>query len=68
MKGGRGYRNMMNTDMHNSPEVVDRPRAWREIRNPELEDAATLRAQNAALKAELAALRAAASSHSSSKL
>jgi hypothetical protein len=66
MKEGRGYRNMMNVSLHNSPGVVDRPGAWRQIREPtsdpgELQGAAVLalRTENDALKAEVAALRAA---------
>ena len=55
---------MANADMHNSPEVVDRPGAWREIRDPRLEDPVTLWAENDALKAELAPMKASVSSRS----
>ena len=58
MQEGRGYRNMMNTSMHNNAEVIDRQGAWRQIRQPELKDSAALRMENEALKAELAALKA----------
>ena len=61
MQDGRGYRNMMNTSMHNRADIIDRQGAWQQIRPPEIEDSATLRTENEALKAELAALKAKAS-------
>lgn len=65
MHQGRGYRNMMNTSMYNTPDVIDRQGAWRDIQVPEIEDITALRVQNEALKAKLVELQASASATTS---
>lgn len=59
MSEGRGYRNMMNNEMRSD---FDKPNAWREISNPNGGGSSSvveeLKAENEALRSELAALKA----------